>query len=70
MFLDWTGALLTYKRTDDDLLDNPPDWEQWTEAGLAEYDVESFFFFIHTSILIPRGGEGWGGVLQIARQSG
>ena len=28
------------------------------------------FFFIYTSILIPRGGEGWGVVLQIARQSG
>ena len=28
------------------------------------------FFFTYTSILIPRGGEGWGVVLQIARQSG
>ena len=27
MFLHWTGALLTYKRTDDDLLDNPPGCE-------------------------------------------
>jgi len=35
MFLHWTGALLTYKRTDDDLLDNPPDWEQHNQEHEA-----------------------------------
>ena len=39
-------------------------------TGGYYYCNYTFFFFTYTSILIPRGGEGWGGVLQIARQSG
>ena len=38
-------------------------------TGGYYYCSYTFFLFTHTGILIPRGGERWGVVLQIARQS-